>query len=210
MTAQAQASVPVPTLVTQSALAEGKQQVDVGSVGYRSTVLIGEAQEREFHGAPPQHEDDVLDVCAVLRTVLNENGGSWGRFALPEGSTDDVDATAADDTGERLYVQVTRVERAVWQTLAKTGQATQTLVAKEVVSGVRIAIESKAAKHSPAQRRELLLALDAKRSPGYADPSIATEFVAQHGAWAESLGYRAIWLVGPVPDLTHRLDTPGT
>src|SRR5262245_15841226 len=45
-----------------------------------STEKTGETIRQEFEGARPQHEDDVLQVCATLREALNAAGGTWGQF----------------------------------------------------------------------------------------------------------------------------------
>jgi hypothetical protein len=74
---------------------------------------------------------------------------------------------------------------------------------EELVSNIRAAAESKL--YSPAQRRKLLLALDAIRSPAYVHDAVVAAFLATHGAWAAGLGYQAIWLVGPTADLSRRL-----
>jgi hypothetical protein len=51
----------------------------------------------------------------------------------------------------------------------------------------------------------LVLGLDALRSPAYARSEPIAAFQAAHGEWASSLGYQAIWIVGPGVDLTFEL-----
>jgi hypothetical protein len=102
-----------------------------------------------------------------------------------------------------IRVQVTRVERAAWGTLAQSGQATLQRSIEERVADIRAAVASKL--YPDAQRRKLLLALDAIRSPGYVEDPVVAAFLATHGTWAAGLGYQAIWLVGPTAELTHRL-----
>lgn len=102
-----------------------------------------------------------------------------------------------------LPVQVTRVERAALGTLAQTGQATLQRSIEERVADIRAAVESKL--YPDAQRRKLLLALDAIRSPGHVEDAVVAAFLATHGTWAVGLGHRAIWLVGPTVELTRRL-----
>jgi hypothetical protein len=88
-------------------------------------------------------------------------------------------------------------------TLAQSGQTTLQRNVEELVSNIRAAAESKL--YSPAQRRKLLLALDAIRSPAYVHDAVVAAFLATHGAWAAGLSYQAIWLVGPTADLSRRL-----
>jgi hypothetical protein len=76
---------------------------------------------------------------------------------------------------------------------------------QELAVDIRTAVESKSKKYSSAQRSKLLLALDAIRSPAYVHDAVLAAFLAAHGPWVASLGYRAIWLVGPTVDLTRRL-----
>jgi hypothetical protein len=75
--------------------------------------------------------------------------------------------------------------------------------AEELAADIRAAVESKL--YPLPQRRELLLALDAIRSPAYVHDEVVAAFLATHGEWAAGLGYWAIWLVGPTADLTRRL-----
>ena len=62
---------------------------------------------------------------------------------------------------------MTRVERAAWGTLAQSGQAALQRSIEERVADIRAAVKSKL--YPDAQRRKLLLALDAIRSPGYVE-----------------------------------------
>jgi hypothetical protein len=126
-----------------------------------------------------------------------------GPFSLPSTQADDADAVAEDTAGAVLRVQVTRVERTAWRTLAQSGQATFDRGIEERVADIQAAVESKL--YPEPQRRKLLLALDAIRSPGHVEDSVVVAFLAAHGAWAAGLGYRAIWLVGPTTELTHQL-----
>jgi hypothetical protein len=177
----------------------------VGSEEFRSeSVAGGKDHRQDFHGRPAQNEEDVLQVCRSLRAALRREGEVWGRFTVPPAPADDVDAVAEDDAGAVLRVQVTRVERAAWGTLAQSGQTTLQRNVEELVTNIRAAVESKM-KYPLLQRRELLLALDAIRSPAYVHDAVVAAFLATHGAWAAGLGYRAIWLIGPTADLTRRL-----
>lgn len=203
-TAEAVVTAPSPRVATYSHYPDGTEEITVGGEGFRSSSIAGgNDQRQEFHGRPAQNEEDVLQVCRSLRAALQREGQVWGRFSLPPARTDDADAVAEDDAGAVLRVQVTRVERVAWGTLAQHGQATLQRSIDVRVADIRAAVESKL--YPDAQRRKLLLALDAIRSPGYVEDPVVAAFLAAHGAWAAGLGYRAIWLVGPTAELTHRL-----
>lgn len=147
----------------------------------------------------------MLETCETLREVLNLRGGTWSRFRLKPPPADDVDATATDKDGQVLYVQVTRVERRAWRQLAEDGASESQKSPDDLAEDIRGAIEAKARKHSPSQRSQLVLALDARRSPGHARQVVVNAFLAANGPWVTGLGYRAAWLVGPTPDSTHKL-----
>jgi hypothetical protein len=203
--ASAAVSVPPARAVAHSYHPDGSESIVVGSEGFlSSSVAGGEDHRQDFHGRPAWNEEDVLQVCRSLRAALRREGEVWGRFSLPPGPANDVDAVAEDESGTVLRVQVTRVERAAWATLAQSGQATLQRNAEELVTNIRAAVESKL-RYPPPQRRELLLALDAIRSPAYVHDAVLAAFLAAHGPWVAGLGYRAIWLVGPTADLTRRL-----
>jgi hypothetical protein len=197
-------SVPPARVVTHSHHHDGSESIVVGSEEFHSSSVAGREDHRQdFHGRPAQNEEDVLQVCRSLRAALRRQGEVWGRFSTPAAPTDDVDAVAEDDAGAVLRVQVTRVERVAWGSLALSGQTTLQRNAEELAADIRAAVESKL--YPLPQRRELLLALDAIRSPAYVHDEVVAAFLATHGEWAAGLGYWAIWLVGPTADLTRRL-----
>jgi hypothetical protein len=108
------AVAPPPTVVTHSYPGEAREQIDVGAPTYRSSSTAAPGGGRQvFDGEPPLNEQDVQDVCDVLRDALDGVGDHWGRFRVPL-EISDVDAIAEDDHGNCLKVQVTRVERTIW------------------------------------------------------------------------------------------------
>lgn len=103
---------------------DGSESIVIGSEEFRSSSTSGPSGEHQFfEGEPPQGESDVLQACKVVRQILAEQGEVWGPFQLQPPPTDDVDAFAENEPGERLAVQVTRVERAAWKELAQQGLA---------------------------------------------------------------------------------------
>lgn len=195
-----------PRVVTHSHFDDGSELIVVGSEGFRSSSGAGgRAPRQDFEGSPAQGEEDVLQVCRSLRAALALQGETWSPFCQTPSPQDDKDAVASNEAGAELRVQVTQVERAAWRTLAQAHKATSQRSVEELAADIRTAVESKARKHSPAQRSKLLLALDAIRSPGHVHEPVPARFLADHGQWAAGLGYRAIWLVGPTAVLTRRL-----
>jgi hypothetical protein len=73
------------------------------------------------------------------------------------------------------------------------------------VTDIRAAMDSNARRHTSSQRGELVLALDAIRSPGHVDGAVVDAFLTAHQTYASGLGYRAIWLVGPTGDMSRQV-----
>jgi hypothetical protein len=194
-----------PTVVTHSHPGDVGEQIDVGGPTYRSSSAADpEGARQVFDGEPPLHEQDVQQVCDTLREALAQVGDHWGRFRVqPE--TSDVDAVAQDSHGGRLQVQVTRVEHGAWVEVARTGRAESVETDERRAAAIRDAITKKSARIPPRQRAELVLVLDAIRTPGYLRSTVIEVFRAHYGDQARNLGYIAIWLVGPTAALTNQL-----
>ncbi len=194
-----------PTVVTHSHPGDVGEQIDVGAPRYRSSSAADpEGGRQVFDGEPPLHEQDVQQVCDTLREALAQAGDHRDRFRLqPE--TSDVDAVAEGGYGGRLQVQVTRVEHGAWEEVARTGRAESVETDERRAAAIWNAITKKSTRIPPRQRAQLVLVLDAIRTPGYLRSTVIEVFRAHHGDQATDLGYMAIWLVGPTAALTHQL-----
>lgn len=194
-----------PTVVTHSHPGDVGEQIDVGAPTYRSSSAADPGGGRQvFDGEPPLHEQDVQQVCDILREALDQAGNHWGGFRVqPEVS--DVDAMAEDGYGGRLQVQVTRVEHGAWREVARTGRAESVETDERRAAAVWDAITKKSTRIPPRQRAQPVLVLDALRTPGYLRSAVIEVFRAHYGEQAAHLGYIAIWLVGPTAALTYQL-----
>jgi hypothetical protein len=112
---------------------------------------------------------------------------------------------AEDSHGNRLQVQVTRVEHTAWKEVARTGRAESVETDEQRATAIWDAITKKSRRIPPKQRAQLMLALDATRTPGYLRNSVVDEFRTRYGEQAGKLGYVAVWLVGPTPALTFQI-----
>jgi hypothetical protein len=203
--ATARIAVPDARAVAHSHLADGAERIDVQSRQFRSSSHAGPGADRQsFEGRSPRNEEDVSEVCAVLRDALYQDGQEWGAFKVQEDRVNDVDAVAHNDTG-RLSVQVARAEQDAWGELGRTGQADRSIAAAGLASAVLRVIENKAQRYPPAQRKVLLLALDAIRAPGYTQRCIVDVIRDQYTEQIAQFGFAAVWLVGPTSELTYRL-----
>lgn len=212
-TAHGKGEVPLTRVITESNHPDGTASTVVRAGDFVASSVTGGGQQRQdFQGRPSQGEEDVLQVCRSLFYALKREGQDWSRFGVPSGPVDNVDAVADNAEGDRLQVQVTRIERAAWEVLGRHGQATLERGPEELAADIRAAVESKGVpspQHRRAipadQRPEILLALDAISSPAYAHEAVVAAFLASHGEWVAGLGFRAVWLVGPTVTLTRRL-----
>ena len=197
--------MPDARAVGHSHLPDGSERIDVGSRLYQSSGHTGPGTSHQtFDGRPPRNEEDVLDVCGVLRAALNASGETWGAFTEQNGLVNDVDAVAVNDAGQRLQVQVVRVEQAAWRDLGRTGHADGATSADELASAVLRAVEKKLIYPS-VQRQELLLALDAVRAPSYVLTQVVDHVMINHCRQIADYGFMAVWLVGPTAALTYQL-----
>jgi hypothetical protein len=162
-------------------------------------------KHQPFKGRPAQRKDHVLQVCRILRTALNDQGETWGSFSEPPAPADDVVATATDQAGVVLRVQVSRVDRPTAKTMARGDAVARRRSVGQRVTDIRRAMDAQARRHPATASNELLLALDAVRSPEHVEPAVVQAFLAAHHSSIAELGYRAIWLVGPTGDMSHRL-----
>ncbi len=185
------------------------QSVNVTASEYRSTSKSGpDGCEQGFEGSRPQNEDDVLDACRLLREALNAGGEAFEPFVKvcprdhPE--LEHVDARSTNAAGDELHVQVTRVvEQDVWKKLHLFGTAPQRY---EIVTLARQMVTAAThKKYTVEERAELLLALDATRSPAHIHKQVVNLVVQQARPLLEALGYRAVWLVGPTVPHCYRL-----
>jgi hypothetical protein len=192
--------------------AAGDPQPDDGSESIharpelsRSSEVTSRDLRQDFRGRPPQRKDHVLQVCRILRTALNDQGDSWGSFSEPQPPANDIVATAKDREGNRLRVKVSRVDRPGAKTMARGDPVIRQRSVGQRVADILAAMDSQTRRHPATLDHDLLLALDAIRSPEHVESAVVAAFLAAHQTYAEGLGYREIWLVGPTGDMSHRL-----
>jgi hypothetical protein len=205
--AMASGAAPQPMIIAHSHPGDVGEEITVGAPRYRSSSAADPGGGRQvFDGEPPRNEQDVQQVCGILREALAQVGERWGPFIVePESSDSDVDAVAGDGHDGRLQVQVTRAEQDIWGEVARTGGAETVETSERLASAIWSAITKKSKNLALAQRARLVLVVDANRTPGYLRRTVIEVFRAHYGDQAADLGYKAIWLVGPTADLTRQL-----
>jgi hypothetical protein len=157
-----------------------------------------------LRGLAPKNEQDADTVCGILVTALNARGQQAGLKGRGEQDEDWVLVV----NGTRVGAQVVRAltDPRFWMNLARTGEVGELqLSISEAASALKKAIEHKAAI-PPEQRTKLILVLDAYRLPALALGSVTDQFKRIYATWVQSLGFYAIYVVGPEPNFVSRLD----
>jgi len=177
---------------------ERSSSADVTTEGNVMETILGHA---------PRGEAGTLDVCAILVERLNQEGAHWTAPSHPKGQEVGIDCEAKD--GSRvLQVQVTRLPNStLWEQLGRAGTVTLDRSLEEAAKDLRLAIRHKETI-PPSQCADITLAINALDTIGHAVNGVAEAFRHMYGKEVAALGFKAVWVVGPVPALTMRLDAP--
>jgi hypothetical protein len=157
-----------------------------------------------LHGEPQEHEEGATLAAQHLLERLNAGGGTWrvvsiaGSDARAERG---IDVMARDASGATLPMQITRAERVLWRTLARTGRVDSVISIDSLADALRAAIDAKQRTADP----EVALVLDAANTPQFALDAVMQRFRERHAEVSGRVGYREIWLAGPTSEKTFRL-----
>jgi hypothetical protein len=168
--------------------------------------LGAEEVRRGISGRPPQNEEGTLEACRTLVTVLNEAGDTWGPPTAPITEIASVDAICFNGTGGILQLQVVRarVDNAHWKALAKLKRVETIDPVDAVADELRASVRHKEAIGADV-RPDIVLIISALDSPEQSFDRVVLRFKARFGQDIAALGFRAIWVVGPNPGMTHRV-----
>ncbi len=166
-------------------------------------------------GRTAQGEGGNGEVATILIRILNRLGANWGPpadvSAAKDRSTDDVDVEARDGSSV-LRIQVTRAEREIWRMGGRVRKGNPPVKAElhrspdDAASMLMVAIQDKAKWSRPTQLGSLVLALTVLDSPIFGFSEVLDRFREFYLGTVRTLGFQAVWLVGPTDDLVHRLD----
>lgn len=200
-----------------SSRGKGTTRRDDVVIGYTESQLNGRAAHASLgpdgishglSGSPPTNETGTMETCTYLIAAMNRAGSTWDQPVVAS-AHDDADAFCGQLNGgsEVLRIQVVRAQSnaAFWKEVHVNHRATMSGTPVDLAGELKAPIAHKAGLLQPAQRGQLVLALSALHTPGYALGDVAEKFREHHGVWAGSIGFSEIWLVGPGVDLAHRL-----
>ena len=160
-------------------------------------------------GSSPQGEEQSLNASRLLVNKLNSHGATWGEPSSVEMA--DVDCQAVDTNDHEIVLQIQVVQAVTdsqfWKRLNTQGSA-QAFArdSSAIAHQIEAAIRHKEGRIPANARSDLTLLLDATLVPAFAFDDVIEEFNAKCGTWVDSLGFAAIWLVGPLYDLVQQLD----
>ncbi len=196
-------------LVAKKISRDGSEAIRVADDANQSVAadraVNGEASY-EINGSSRQNEAGVLVVCKILADRLRTAGLSAGEPRRPSGEERGIDCEIP--CGDRMVaVQVTRpATPGVWRTLALSGRAGRHLDTYAAVRDLHDVVIRKAARTPPADRQQLLLAVDVTETVVHAMDGVVQAFRQRHAPDVQALGFAAVWVVGPEAGSVHRLD----
>ncbi len=172
-------------------------------------ISFGVVEAALAGGVPSKGEHLSLETAEFLVRRLNADGATWDQpILLEEKVGRGVDCEAYDTHNRRrhpLRIQVTRpsMPEGFWKGLSLDSKAEVSPgAAADTARSLWAAIEDK----RQAVQRDVVLALNAVRTPWLALPTIVREFRERYGEAASREGWAAVWVVGANETFTERLD----
>src|ERR1039458_6281268 len=164
---------------------------DLSSRGYVTSSL--RAKKR-------RNEEGDLEVGNTLVQRLNQDGANWRDLVQVDPKNNQeagVDCSANDGSSD-LLIQVTRAsgDQTLWRNIGPDVPVERSRTASEYAEDLYDAIVKKETK----PKSGIVLALDSIETP-HVTKAVVELFRNRHARWARSTGWKAIWLVGPSPDV---------
>jgi len=185
-----------------------------GKSSYTGDVTADGTVIESMAGPAPSTEVGELRTMRILIERLNLDGENWGppwRETGPERGVDCVADNLAD-ADHQLLVQVTMPpESVILRALGTGALVPRSRESAEAVGPLYEALKEKHRKdlkyREVREGKRVVLAVDATHLSGYSFRSAVGAFREVHGRWAATLGFEAIWLVGPTAQMTYRIDS---
>ncbi len=201
---------PHGTLIAHKNGADGSQAVRVTDSQSRSSAIDLDTNgtlTSFVQGTSPRNEEGIIEACSILAQHLNMRGGHWGAPEIPTGVEGGVDCILRDQQ-EELHIQVTRVvpSRDFWRQLGQSGTVTEVATVQNASDDLLSRAQDKARRMPRHQLADIDLVIDARDTSGHSLRPVVIDFRQRHASVLNTLGFKAVWVVGPTTDLTERLD----
>lgn len=177
----------------------------------RADIEAGVMDGASATGVPSENEDLTLETGRYFVGRLNRNGTVWSEPVEQNQQTGGgMDAEARDirDPSHRLQMQVIRaeVDGEFWRRLQREARSDiPSHTAEEAANRIWTAIQRKRLR----AHRNVVLLLNAIRTPWLALPSVVDAFRRLYGQDARRIGFQEMWIVGANETFTERLDIDG-
>jgi hypothetical protein len=167
--------------------------------------VVGDEIQSSLRGRPSPGEHGTVRAAALLMQKLNSLGGDWKLFDRSD-TVSDVDVEFRNGRGDVLRVQHTRAaDHTLFAQLARLGATASVDDAVRLADALLESVRRKS-ELPPDQKRAIVLLLDAIESPAFAFGPVVDRFHERHVQEVKGFGFAAVWLVGPVVELVHRID----
>jgi len=201
---------PSGRLVAQEEPTDGTEAIRVADSQKRSSATDLDANgtlSYTIEGPSPKGEADTLDVCRVLIKRLNMDGGQWSEPTRPDGPEGGIDCVASDGQQD-LYIQVTHAvsNQDTWRQLGQSGSVATSITIEHAADDLLACARAKARGVPRDQLSGIVLALDASDTASHSLKSVVADFRKRHASTVRALGFKAVWVVGPLEHQTSRLD----
>jgi hypothetical protein len=170
----------------------------------------GGATVSSIRARPRTNETNVPEVARILREHLNSTGCTWQDpeicSNLPSREERGVDFILRDSTSRIMDCQVVRPSwegNRLWRRITRGETVELNHDSDVAIEEIKRAIGHKERKIPPAQRGSITLVIDSIETPAFLLADAPSRFLGIYGDWAKSLGFAAIWLVGPSMDRTR-------
>lgn len=97
-------------------------------------------------------------------------------------------------------------DQRIWRQLSQTRTATVTTTIENAVDQLLERAVGKSQKVSHEQLADTILAIDAMDVASYALRAVIDNFRLRHRLTLQQIGFKEVWVVGPLENLTWRLD----
>jgi hypothetical protein len=171
----------------------------------------GGETESSIRAHPRTNEQNVPEVARIFQQHLNNEGAAWldpeicANVSAKEERGVDFILREGDRSMECQVVRPGYQNFKLWPRIAGGDTVQMKQVSAEAAEDLKKAIERKERKIPPRDRSCITLVIDVIETPALVLGSVPDEFRRLYGAWAKSLKFGAIWIVGPTSQLTFKL-----
>lgn len=201
---------PVASRVNHSWSSDGAESIHIASSdGQRATAALSAdgTLTYQVRGVPAQGETDTYGCAWTLIERLNQFGENWSE-PFPRPGPEDGSDMVARNGDKKLLIQITKAfaDPSAWKRLSLQHELNGELTLEQAICELMEVVERKALRMAPSARVTTTLALDTSVPGVFALPAPMMTFRRKYSREVNALQFASVWLVGPTPALTWRID----